>query len=243
MPLTKDQAIAAMFAAYAKDASPEELIDVLPFVTDAKPEAADKGDKTDKGLMALLTGLVMRDAKPVTDSKPKKTDEPLTADAVSKMIADEVSKALKAHTADKSAKDKAAKDEDEKEVEKMLEDEWPDEKESKDADEEEGKEAKDAESEEEKEAKDAAFASVVQALKPLYESLPPKERGVVKDALVNARKKPSGNAYAGILKAVQDATQANIQKAHDKQVVMQDSSIVSRQVMEARNPHYAKKKA
>lgn len=230
-PMNKDQAIATMFAAFAKDATPDELVAMLPFVSDsAIPAKPADADKTDKGLLALVTGLLTRDAKPAA-AETKET--PLTADAVAKLVADEVAKALKAQ----KTKDKKAKDADEEEVEKMLEDEWPDEK-AKDAEAEE--ETEDADEEEAKESKDADFANVVRALQPLYKKLSVKDQKSMKDQLTKAKKNPTADAYAGILKAVQ----AN-KKVHDAEVEtgqLHDTSALSRSVMASRNPHYAKAK-
>ena len=230
--MDKSQAMATLLAAYAKDASPEELLEILPFVTDAAPAPVKEADKTDKGMFAALAGLLARDSKPA----PK--EEVLTADSVAKLVADSVAKALEAQNA-KLTKDKKAADSDEKEVEKMLEDEDPDEEMTGDEAEDPSKEdlAEDEESEETKEAADAAFANVVKAIQPLYKTLPKKEQKAMRDSLVKAKRNPSADNYAGIMQAVQSH-----KKMHDSDPTQlaPDTRSISKSVMEARNPHYKK---
>ena len=228
--MDKNQAIATMFAAFAKDASPEEVAEMLPFVTDAAPAApakpAAEPEKKDSGLIALLTGLMAKDAKPA--EKP----EPLTAEAVQKMITDGIAAALKPAT---KTKDKKAKDEDEKEVEQLLEDEESEEKETEDSETEEEKETADeGEEEEAKEAKDAVFANVIKALQPLYKQLPASERKKLVKDVAAVKKKPTADGYAKILEAVQTHTK-------DAEPARQSHpDTISKQVMANRNPHYKK---
>jgi hypothetical protein len=239
--MDKNQALATMFAAFAKDATPEEVAAMLPFVTDAAPAPkVEAKTDTDKGLIALLSGLMSKDAKPKAEAAPAAA---LTADAVSKIVADEVAKALKGV----QAKPKATKDSDEKEVEKMLEDADGDEdddkdKEAKDSDtDEKEKETEDEgseETEEEKEAKDAAFRGVVKALQPLYKTMSTKDKKALTKDLASARKKPTKDAYAKILHAVQSHTK---DAATTDAAPMGNAHAVSDRVMAARNPHYAKK--
>ncbi len=222
-PMNKQQAFAALLTAYAKDASPEDVAAILPFVTDAEPVKVTDSDKTDKGVLALLTGILSRDSK---EAKTEKT-EALTADAIAKIVQDEIAKALKPL---KTAK--ATKDESEKELKAMLEDEDPD----KDDDEKEAKDKDDDEDEQEKEAKDSDFAKILAAVKPAYKKLPKAEQKQMRDTLEQVRKKPTADAYAKILGIVQ----AN-RKTHDAQNMnVVDSSQLARKVMQERNPHYKK---
>lgn len=231
IPMNKKQALAAMFSAFAKDASQDDLLAVLPYVAEDDVKTAD-ADKTDKGLLALLTGVLSRDAKPTQDAA--KADA-LTAEAVAKIVKDEVAKALKeAKDAEPKPTKKTAKDE----LEKMLADEDPDEdeKEAKDEDpdediteDEDGDDDKD-----DKEAKDALFHNVVKAIKPIYKDMSPKEQKQMRDHLQKARKKSTADAYAAILNAVK----SNKRALDSAAVPIFDKT--SREVMSERNPHYKK---
>jgi hypothetical protein len=235
--MDKNTALATMFAAFAKDATPEEVAEMLPFVTDAAPVAPTKTetDKSDnKGLIAILSGLITRDAKPAAK------EEPLTADAIAKLMDAKLGAFAKTL---KTTKDKAAKDEDEKEVEKMLEDSDEDEddepKKADDSDEEddEGKKTDDEDEEEEKakEAKDAATA-VAKALRPFYKNMSTKDKKAVKDQLVALRKEPTKDGYSAILAAVKKHTRdSSIELVSTK-----DSQSVSDRVMAQRNLAYKK---
>lgn len=232
-PMNKREALAAMFAAYAKDADPQDIVAVLPFVTDAEPATATKDtDKSDKGMMGLLAGLLARDAKPAETKT-----ETLTADAVKKMIADGIAEALKGLKS-KDSEDHPDEKEDKELIEKMLK-----EKETGDEDtegEEKATEDEDSEeeSEEEKKTDDAAFAGLIQAIRPLYSKLPKAEQKKVTDALVKARRKPTADAYTQIIKAVQTHTKdaETIDSAAPKRL---DS--ISKRVMAKHNPHYTEK--
>lgn len=242
--MDKKTAIATMFAAFAKDASPDEITEMMPFVLDAdaaKPAVETKDSGDNKGLMAALVGLLSKDAKPAA-AKPAASVEPeLTADSIAKLIQDEVAKALKKQA--KDAKPAAGKDAAAKLLDALLKDADPEEEETETGDEdpdEEETETGDEDPEEEgkeKEANDAAFANVVKAIQPVYSKMPKKEQRVIKDQLAKLQKNPSAKGYAGILKAIKSHTKDAAASAQP--VPAQDA--ISRKVMAERNPHYAKK--
>lgn len=214
--MNKKEALTKMFAAFAKDASPEELLEILPFLEDKTPAKTQDADP-EKGVMAklieALTGKITADAKP-EDPMEKRM----------KSVEDGMAKILTLLT-----RDEDEEEEEKKEKKSEMEDEDPDEEESKkkektedaflkdlnkllakdeDEEEEEKKEKTDDEDPDEekkeaKDAKDAAVMAMAKNLKPIIAKLPKAQRKVMTDALLKAAKdtRKSTGTYARIKKA------------------------------------------
>lgn len=232
-PMNRKQALTAMFAAFVKDATPEEIAAVIPFITDGEP-----AETKEASLISKLFNLKIADAKMRDEDEPEKKDkeekekeDKKTEDRL-RRIEDAVASLI-----GKKVADKKAKDADEEEVEKMLDedplmDEDPDkeEKETEDADEDEPEKEK-----EKKEAQDAAFKQLVSLIKPAVAKLPEKQRDLIKDTLVQIKRTGGiGGGYEKIQKIVQ-ASKAT----QDSSV--SDLSQIGRNTAMKRNPHYAKK--
>lgn len=91
----------------------------------------------------------------------------------------------------------------------------------------------------------AAILNAITAIKPVIASLPESQRKAASDkAVAELRKmmgkdaKPQTSGYAGIAASVQNAAKA---KAKDSKKPQADNGEIGRGIMEARNPHYAKK--
>ena len=237
--MNKNEALAVMFSAFAKDASPEEIQAVLPFLTDAAPVKEEKSDSKDAGIIAGLLSAMTKDKK--------KETQVLTADDVANLVKAGVAKALEGKKLVKDSEEHPDEKEDIKLIKSMLGDEDPDKEEVKDedpdeedlmTDEDADEEVKDTELEEVL-SKDKALGLAIKALRPLYNKLPRKEQKLVVDKLAQFRQKPSANTYAGILKAIQ-ASKAVRDSESEKAIAYTDPSAISRKVMADRNPHYKK---
>lgn len=186
-PVFKNQkeAMAAMFAAYCKDASPEEIQAALPYVgvNDAEPES-----KTDVGLLAKLVGLMS--AKPVKDSDEEKKTEDEDEESEKKKTEDSKIFALldSINNRLESLENARVADADE------------------DEDEETKTEDEDSEEDEKKKTEDSSevLKQFAKDFKPLIAKLPEAERKKANDSLRSLlgtpAKKDGKNTYEAIHK-------------------------------------------
>ncbi len=217
------EAQAAMFTAYCKDASPEEAMAAMKFLSlnDAAPAAVVEKNN-EAGLLAKLVGMLS--AKPVKDAdsdedkedekKDKKTEDSKILAALDALNAR--FDALEAKVNDADGDD----DEDE-----------DDEKATKDADPDED------EDEEKKKTEDsaAAIAQVVKDMKPFLAKLPEKDRKQANDALRKALgQEPKGKSsgkYLGIMNAI---------ATPNRDAAPKDKAQLGQEIAAKFNPHYKK---
>lgn len=224
--VNKKQALSRMFAAFAKDASPEEIEQVMQYVNDTEPEKPSEAGLFKKFLAAF-------DSK-AKDEDEKKDDEDEKSEAKDKALDERFNKLEAALDALTKALDKKAKDEDEKEdielAEKLLENEKA---EAKDEDETE-KMAEDEDAEEEKKAaKDAqALMTFINELKPTIASMPDRQQKAVKDAL----NKALGKTPSGTFAAIKKAAASHAPSAKDSSP--KDPASIGKAIAAKHNPHY-----
>lgn len=216
--MNKKQALAKMFAAFAKDESttPEELEQVMQYVTDAEPEKKP----SEAGLFKKFLAAFDAKAKD-EDEEEKKVDDEDKEEKESKEKALDARLEKIEGTLDTLVKalDKA-KDEDEEE--KVAKDE------------DETEKAEDEETEEEKkEAKDQALKALMTELKPALATLDSKAQKVVKDALSKALGRETSNVFAEIKKIVASHSPA-------KDNAPKDLSEIGKKIRDTYNPHYKK---
>lgn len=197
-------AMAAMFASYCKDASPEEIQAMLPFIstTDAEPEA-----KSEVGLMAKLISIM--GAKPVKDSDEEKKAEDEDEEAEKKKAEDsKILAALDSISASLDAlKSAKANDADSDEDGEKTEDE-------------------DEEEDDKKKTEDSAevLKRLTNDLKPFIAKLPEAERKKANDSLRSLAgikpKKEGQNLYGAIqsltTSRVRDTAEADAEGLGDK---------------------------
>lgn len=214
--MNKKQALAKMFAAFAKDASPEEVEQVLEFVTDAEPEKKP----SEAGLFKKFLAAFDAKAKDEDEEEKKAEDEDKEEkEAEYKALDARLGKIESTLDTLVKALDKA-KDEDKEEKVSEYEDET--------------EKAEDEETEEEKkEAKDQAFKALMTELKPALATLDSKAQKVVKDALSKALGRETSNVFAEIKKIVASHSPA-------KDNAPKDLSEIGKKIRDTYNPHYKK---
>lgn len=73
--MNKKQAMAKMLAAFAKDASPEELEQVMAFVNDAEPAPVKEDKPSDAGLLKKFLSLMAKDEESKEEKESKDEEE------------------------------------------------------------------------------------------------------------------------------------------------------------------------
>lgn len=225
--MNKKQALAKMFAAFAKDASAEEIEEMLPYL-----ESVPARDEN--AFAKLLKRFAKDDDIEEPPKKEASMDERITGiESGMQAICDRLDAMHKAKDAEGEEPDE---DEDRELIEEMLgEDEEPDEFKKKDDEDCEDEVPEELKEEERKEAKDAAVRAVVLSLKPLIAKMPPRQQKAVKDALARQLGRGNTATYAEILKAT---------KSHSKDAAApaKDYAKLGSAIAKAYNPHYAEAK-
>jgi hypothetical protein len=220
--MNKKTALAAMFAAYAKDASPEEIAAVMPFLNDAGVSVAVDSSKEESLFAKFMSKFIAaKDSDDEDDDeekkKKKKDDEDKAAkDALTARVA-ELEKKLAAKDEENVTLMVSTDDPEEAKdiIEEILEEDTP---------------ANDAAANVEA-IKNQAIADTLKSLKPAMAKLKPQDQKAIKDALRGGLK---GNAYGQIQNIVQQAVAAD---SVSKPVLDKD---LGKQWAEKFNPHYKK---
>lgn len=230
--MNRQQAFAEMFSAYAKDATPEQIAAMLPFVT---VDAAQQPDaKTSEvGLLAKLMTMIAKDKK-AKDEDPDEEEKAESKEKEEAKDAKTLDKRLSAIEATLSqlAADKKAKDEDEEEdielAKKLLENEEKEAAEDESMEEQAAMDEDESEAEEEKkkDAKDAAMADLMRSLKPALATLKAADQKKIKQALKGST--ATSNAYSEIRKGVLKA----------KDHAAANHADLGMKIAEQFNPHY-----
>lgn len=225
--MDKKKLQAQMFAAWAKDASPEDVLAAASMLTDDGAPAQQPAKKDDEGVVAkLMAMLLMRDSKATRDEESEEGDDD-KKDTKDSALSKRVGKLEKGQEKILKALDALLKAQDEdgdEDEDKPTEDE--------ESEEEETTEDEDSE-EEESETKDSALD--MKALKPIIAKLNAKDQKVVKDALRKASGKQSkGGAAAKIQKTVAS------KMAKDAEAKAEEMANKGQKWAEMYNPHYKK---
>lgn len=212
-----------MFAAYVKDASPEEILEAARIMTaDSEPE---NRHNESTGLLAKLMQKFVKDSE---EEKPEENKPEEKKEEAKPVTVDERMDALEKGF--NEMKDSFAKftnkDADEEEDIKLIEELLANEEEEAAASDEEPEELKKEDYDKTKDAKKQFWKDMA----PVLAGLPENQRKKVKDALVkNLRGK--SYVYAGIQKAIQS------HHSQDKKQT-KDTTYIGQDIAKAYNPHY-----
>lgn len=213
--MNKQQAQARMLAMAAKNATPEEIEELMPYVMDSADQP-----KKESAFAAFMQKFAKDSEEEEKEKKEAAMDARINAlDLKLTNVLDALTKMSKDETSEEELSEKMAEDSDEEDCDE----------EKKKAEDEEGEK----EDEEEKKPAEDSVKNLIKQLNPILAKMNAKDRKAVKGVLDGHLGRTS---YTKSYSAIKTVTESHAKAADNKP---KDASQIGKAIAEAYNPHYA----